>query len=232
MNKFVHFFSQNDVIKDAIDKNLLGMRGKQTNEFAELKFPILPGFIIDADIASKLEHESVTAAIEPFVKKIEKYVEKKFNDSKEPLLFKIVISPNLAISNYPALHNFGLTINTIDGFSEFVGEHFCSHEIVFMLRGYLKIEERIAEIEKRDKDHQKIKEAIHGLSSLMDDASIKVKPKAILENYAPLLPKGFFADSWKQMEIVLKRISHLLDIDEQDDCDTALIVQPIGRAHV
>ena len=121
MNKFVHFFSQNDVIKDAIDKNLLGMRGKQTNEFAELKFPILPGFIIDADIASKLEHESVTAAIEPFVKKIEKYVEKKFNDSKEPLLFKIVISPNLAISNYPAVHNFGLTINTIDGFSEFVG---------------------------------------------------------------------------------------------------------------
>ena len=62
MNKCVHFFSQNDVIKDAVDRNLLGMRGKQTNEFAELQFPILPGFIIDSSIASKLEKEEIGRA--------------------------------------------------------------------------------------------------------------------------------------------------------------------------
>ncbi len=227
MNKCVHFFSQNDVIKDAVDKNLLGMRGKQTNEFAELQFPILPGFIIDSSIASKLEKEAVIEVITPFIKKIEKYVDKRFNDSKEPMLFKIVISPNLAISNYPALHNFGLTYNTVDGFSEFVGEHFCAHEIAFMLRGYLKIEEKIAEFEGKAKEQQKFKEIIHELSKMLDNETIETKPKVLMDTYTPILPKGFFVDAWKQIEIALKRISYLLYLDEQDDPETALIVQPM-----
>lgn len=227
MNKCVHFFSQNDVIKDAVDKNLLGMRGKQTNEFAELQFPILPGFIIDSTIASNLEKQPVIEVISPFVKKIEKYVDKKFNDSKEPMLFKIVISPNLAISNYPALHNFGLTYNTIDGFSEFVGEHFCAHEIAFMLRGFLKIEEKIAEFEGNTKEQQKIKTLVHELSVMLDDETITIKPKALMDKYANVLPKNFFTDAWKQIEIALKRISYLLHLDEQDDPETALLVQPM-----
>ena len=59
MNNRIHFFSQIDVIPAKVPSGempgrLLGLRGRQANEFAELGFPILPGFIIDAALASEI----------------------------------------------------------------------------------------------------------------------------------------------------------------------------------
>ena len=51
MDSRIHFFSQKDVISRKIESEKLGIRGRQANEFAELGFPILPGFILDTDIA-------------------------------------------------------------------------------------------------------------------------------------------------------------------------------------
>ncbi len=227
MKANIHFFSQNDTIKANVDKDTLGQRGRQANEFAELQFPILPGFIIDSNVASNLADEDVSGAIKPYIKKIEDIVEKKFADKQNPLLFKIVISPNLAISNYPALHNFGLTKETVEGFNNYVGENFSAHEVVFMSRGMLKIEERIAESEGRTKDVLAIKEKILSASKVLDTEKSSSKAEALMDSYAELLPKGFFDSASKQLEIALKRISKMLLIDEQDDSDTALLVQPM-----
>ncbi len=227
MKANIHFFSQNDTIKAGVDKEKLGQRGRQANEFAELEFPILPGFIIDSNVASNLRDEDVAGSIKPYIKKIEDIVDKKFADKLNPLLFKIVISPNLAISNYPALHNFGLTRETVEGFNKYVGENFSAHEVVFMSRGMLKIEERIAEAEGRADDVLAIKEKILGASKVLDTEKASSKAAALMDAYAELLPKGFFDSASKQLEIALKRISLMLALDDQDDSDTALLVQPM-----
>ncbi|HAP44730.1 MAG: pyruvate, phosphate dikinase [Spirochaetes bacterium GWD1_61_31] len=227
MKNNVHFFSQNTTIKGNVDLQKLGQRGRQANEFAVLKFPILPGFIIDSDVASKLADEKVIAALKPFIKQVEAIVEKKLAADNNPLLLKIVLSPNLAISNYPTLHNFGLTRQTVKGFNLFVGANFTAHEVVFLSRGMLKIEEKIAELENRTDDLMKIRARIVGASNVLDSEAAESKAEALMDAYADLLPKGFFDDAEQQLEIALQRISLMLALDAQDDEDTAILVQPM-----
>jgi pyruvate,orthophosphate dikinase len=227
MKANVHFFSQKDSIAKAVDKETLGQRGRQANEFSELGFPILPGFIIDSVVASKLAKQDVIDAVKPYMKKVSGIVAKTYGDAKEPLLLKIVISPNLTISNYPTLHNFGLVRSTVGGFNKNVGENFGTHEVAFLARGILKIEERIAELEGRTKDVAKIKERIVLASNTLDSDKPGAKAEALMAAYEDLIPKGFFDDAWTQLEIALKRISRLLELDEQDDDDTAILIQPM-----
>ena len=149
MKKNIHFFCRNSYIKNNEIRKKLGIRGKEAMDFAALDLPILPGFILDSNIAAYLVDKDVITNIKPLVKKCEKITGKVFGDKSNPLILKIVISPNLAILNYPALHNFGLTDNTISGFTDFVGEDFGYHEILFQIKGFLQIEQKIAELEKK-----------------------------------------------------------------------------------
>ena len=59
MDSRIHFFSQKDVIPVKVNSELLGIRGRQANEFAELGFPILPGIILDTDIASDIDVKTI-----------------------------------------------------------------------------------------------------------------------------------------------------------------------------
>ncbi|MCX7024117.1 MAG: PEP-utilizing enzyme [Spirochaetes bacterium] len=227
MKTNVHYFSQNEAVAKAIGIDKLGQRGQQANEFAELGLPILPGFVIDTDIASHLEKENLLEAIKPVIKKIEGIVGKSYGDEKNPLVFKIVISPNLAVSNYPTLHNFGLTRGTIPGFNAFVGENFGNHELMFMIRGMLNIEEKIAELENRQADLKKIRDKLAKISAALESNKVGRNADAIAAEYGEFLPKGFFDDAWTQLETALKRISRMLDVDDQDAEDTAILVQPM-----
>ncbi|HSV56210.1 MAG TPA: hypothetical protein VLH39_03770, partial [Magnetospirillaceae bacterium] len=139
MKANIHYFSQRDTIRKTVDPEKLGMRGRQANEFAELGFPILPGFVVDADVAGHLANQDVVPAVRPLIRKIEELVGKKYADPVNPLLFKIVISPNLVVSDYPTLHNFGLVRGTVSGFNTWVGAQFGAHEVLFLVRGMLKV---------------------------------------------------------------------------------------------
>ena len=59
MDSRIHFFSQSNVIPSKIKPELLGIRGRQANEFAELAFPILPGIILDTTIASDVDVKTI-----------------------------------------------------------------------------------------------------------------------------------------------------------------------------
>lgn len=227
MKANVHYFSQTDTIRKTVPQEKLGMRGRQANEFAELGFPILPGFVIDTDVASHLAGMPITETLKPLFRKIEGIVGKKVGDPKNPLLYKVVISPNLAISNYPTLHNFGLTKSTVDGFDSWVGDNFGAHEVLFLVRGMLRIEERLAELEKREKDLGKIRAALEKAGKELDAEKLKAKAPELIGEYASLFPKGFFDDPWTQLSIALTRISRMLELDDQDDQDTAILIQPM-----
>lgn len=227
MKDNIHFFSQTDSVKKVLDLEKLGQRGRQAIEFAELSLPILPGFIFDAEEAASLHKEKPLELAKPFVKKVEDLVGKRLGDAKNPLLWKIVVSPNLAISNYPTLHNFGLAKDTVTGFASWVGENFASHEVLFLVKGMLAVEVKIAELESRAKDLERLQAAQKALAKVLESDKAPKAAPALMDEYASLMPADFFKDAATQFDLALRRVSRLIEIDEQDAGDTAILVQPM-----
>lgn len=223
----IHYFSQKETVSKKADKSVLGIRGRQANEFAELGLPVLPGFIIDSTLAPSLAKEPVFELVKPSLVRCQDLVGKVFGDTGNPLLLKIVISPNLAVANYPTLHNFGLAKSTIAGFEKWVGANFAAHEVCFLLRGILSIEKQIAELEENAERLAAATNALKDISSILKTGHVGSSGTAIMDRYASLLPAGFFETAEKQLEISLKQVSRLLELDDQNDDDTAILVQPM-----
>ncbi|HDQ15132.1 MAG TPA: pyruvate, phosphate dikinase [Sediminispirochaeta sp.] len=227
MDNAIHFFSRNNYVKNKKVWERFGIRGKQAMEFAELDLPIVPGFILDSSIAAHLDAHDIDDKLREHIKKCETETGKRFNDSQNPLLLKVVISPNLAIVHYPTLHNFGLTDATLPGFIDYVDEHFGHHELLFLIHGLFQVERKIAQIEENHKQVKLYEEKISDLDSVLNgNASLDVLKKKI-SALRPLLPENFFSDAYEQLSYCLMRISTLLNIDELDNEDAALIIQPM-----
>ncbi len=227
MDTRIHFFSKVDVIPRKIEGDLLGIRGRQANEFAELGFPILPGFIIDARLAAKLHINDIRKDVQALLSKCSGLVGKSYGDAENPMLVKVVVSPNLAVSTYPTLHNFGLVRGTIDGFAQKVGAQFAANEVLFLLRGMLQIVKRAAELEKREDDIKKTAEYQSALRKQLSSGVGDKTASIIMDEYAPALPQGFFDSALDQLDLALKLISRVLAVDDENDEDTAVMIQPM-----
>ena len=240
MDNRIHFFSQKDLIPKRIDEEKLGIRGRQAKEFSELGFPILPGFILDSDIASGIDPQEIRDDVLGLLDKCSTMVGKKFGDLDNPQLFKIVISSNLAITTFPLLHNFGLVKPTIKGFINWVGKDFATNELLFLIRGMLKITETIKELEGKFKEKEIISDKLKILDSMLNIAGPsnelghKEKPipinksaESYIDEYAPFFPKGFFDSAEEQFMISLNEISRMLQMGDQNDNDTAILITPM-----
>jgi len=240
MDSRIHFFSQKDVISSKVAPELLGIRGRQANEFAELGFPILPGIILDTDIASDIDIKSIKKDISDLLAKCAKMVGKGYGDVNNPMLLKLIISSNMAITTYPVLHNFGLVKPVLNGFAKWVGKDFAANEVLFMINGMMNIEERIRDLEGKTKEKDEIAEknkiikrllGIHGPSNELhkkeEPMPKKKTAEEYMDDYAKYFPKGFFDDAETQLMITLSEISKLLNMDEQNNEDTAIVIQPM-----
>lgn len=227
MKKNIHFFSNKSYDSNKKKWSALGIRGKEAMEFAAMSLPILPGFIIDAEISAHLEDKDLIKNLKPFFKKCEDITGKIYNDENNPLLVKIVISPNLAIVNYPTLHNLGLTEKSLIGFNKYVGEEFGYHEILFQIKGVLQIERKIAELENRKKEFSIFDKKINELEGELEKSPKLSRLKTLFESYKKLMPDNFYDDGYIQIETFLKRISHMLLLDDLDDDDAAILIQPM-----
>ena len=239
MDSRIHFFSQTDIIHSKIESEKLGIRGRQANEFAELGFPILPGFILDTDIASEINPAEIKKDIMALLDKCSGVVGKKYGDSENPMLLKVVISSNLAITTYPTLHNFGLVKPTIAGFAKWVGKDFAAHEVIFLIRGMLKIEERITELEAKSREKEKITAQLKIVDSMLGISGpsnelgekkpvpIKKSAEEYMDEYAKFFPGGFFDSAEQQILVTLGEISRMFRMDDQNDTDTALLIAPM-----
>jgi pyruvate,orthophosphate dikinase len=241
MDSRIHFFSQKDVIPAKIEPELLGIRGRQANEFAELGFPILPGMILDTGLASDIDVKTIKKDVLELLGKCAKLVGKTFGNVDNPMLLKVIISSNMAISTYPVLHNFGLVKPVLDGFAKWVGKDFAANEVLFMINGMMNIEERIKELEGKTKEKEEIAAknilikrmlGIKGPSNELhqeDKTPLPKKKTAVeyMDEYAKYFPKGFFDDAETQLMITLSEISRMLKMDEQNNDDTAIAIQPM-----
>lgn len=223
MKNNIHFYCEEEFIKkpNIIDK--IGLRIRETNTFAEMNLPVVPGFVIDSEVAADLKESETINFIKPVIKKIEKKMGKNYDSEDKPLTLKILISPNLIItSKYPTLHNFGLTKKTIPGFIKLFGDTFCFNELFFMANGILVIQEKIYAIEENNKECEKIKEVLNFISEKMDKSISMKDVESLYAQSTDFLPSYFFDDAYKQLDYALGRISYLLKIDEMNDKDTAI----------
>ncbi|UTY25447.1 putative PEP-binding protein [Treponema denticola] len=223
----IHFFNSKETVSKKVDKNLLGIRGRQANEFAELKLPILPGIIIDASVVQDLGDVKIYSEISSYLSKFGSEVKKTYGDTDSPLLLKLVISPNMLITSYPTLHNFGLTKDTVIGFQENVGEDFAANEVLFLLNGILTVVLKIEELEKNEQKVKDLEKALHEIKESMKMGKIGLKPGAIMDKYSKFLPKHFFDDCKVQLEESIHLIARLLTLEEDTDHDVALLIQPM-----
>ncbi|GHT58425.1 pyruvate, phosphate dikinase [Spirochaetia bacterium] len=241
MNRHIHFFSQKDGISGKIDAGLLGVWGRELNDLAELGFPILPGFILDAEIASGIDAEAIKKDIKALLDRCALIAGKKYGDAENPLLLKVLVSGNMAVSAYPALHNFGLVRPTIEGFAKLAGKDSAARETLFLIRGMLKVEERIREMEgkTRTRDeisaHLKILDRTLGIAPPSNELGGREKPlkidksaEAYIDEYAKYFPAGFFDSAEDQLFIALSEISKMLRLEPlTGEKDTALLIQPM-----
>ncbi|MGF7109512.1 putative PEP-binding protein [Treponema pedis] len=226
-SKNIHFFNSKETVGANVERNLLGIRGRQANEFAVLKLPILPGVIIESSVMQELSEEPIYSELAPYLKKFGTEVQKNYGDANNPLLLKLVVSPNMVIANYPTLHNFGLTKDTVIGFQENVGETFAANETLFLLNGILTVAYKIAEFEKKEKEAAVFDKAVKEIKQILKSGKITSSPCKIMDEYAKYLPKNFFEDAEVQLEEAVRMISRLLKLEEDNDNDVALLIQPM-----
>ena len=227
LSEHIHYYSANEYTQDAGILNAIGIRGRLAMELSSLDLPTLPGFVFDTQLSSHLANVDLEPVLKEAFPRLEKKMGRSFGDATNPMLVKIVISPNLVIASYPLLHDFGLCDETFDGFANGVGSSFAVNELQFLIRGMLEIEARIAGFQKKEKLEAEIRAAMEQLPKDMAAQKDLGKRKTAVEKYYKYLPKGFRAGAYAQLAIALKRISLMLSLDDTDQDDTAILVQPM-----
>ena len=153
---FIYPFSEKGCTKDSAVWERVGRRGQRAFELAEMKLPIVPGFVLDSKCTAAIR-KGRTKAKDLFRKglpEIENGIGRKFGDPDNPLLLKVIVSSNLNLPIYPSVFNVGLSPDTIRGFAALMGARTAWFEYCYLLRtAGVKIhgidEEKFNEIEKR-----------------------------------------------------------------------------------
>ncbi|AEZ60010.1 putative PEP-binding protein [Treponema pallidum] len=225
--KSIHFLSNKEALDKRLDRGLLGIRGRQADELSSLGFPVLPSVVIDATVSRSLYGEKLRSALSPYLRKFTLLNRKEYADAKNPMLLKVVLSPNLAISNYPVLHNFGLTRDTFAGFAERVGEHFATHEVFFLLKGVFGVLLGIAESEENTKGASEFVETLKEIEVFLQGGKSSPSGREAMNRYRALLPDGFFDDVYVQLEEAVRLVSKLLSFEEDGEDGVAILIQPM-----
>lgn len=112
----------------------IGSRGKRIFELAQLELPISPGCIIDNFLVKKIEEVNLQELLQTYIESLEQQTGKTFGDEKNPLLLKVVLSPNLVLPNYPSIHNIGLNWDTVKGLAAHTNDEFALGEFLYLLK--------------------------------------------------------------------------------------------------
>jgi pyruvate,orthophosphate dikinase len=121
-NKMVYFFGGGSGEGNAKMKNLLGGKGANLAEMANLGVPVPPGFTITTEVCTyfyqnkKKYPAGLKEKVAEAMRKIEKIMGKKFGDPKDPLLMSVRSGARKSMPGMmETVLNVGLTTQTIPG---------------------------------------------------------------------------------------------------------------------
>ncbi len=120
--KYVYFFSKHETEGNKDMKNLLGGKGANLAEMASLGIPVPPGFTITTEVCTYfMEHknrfpEGLEQTVDRTMKKVEKIMNQKFGDPKDPLLVSVRSGARASMPGMmETVLNIGLTSKTCEG---------------------------------------------------------------------------------------------------------------------
>jgi len=120
--KNIYFFSKDQTDGDATMKELIGGKGANLAEMAEMGIPVPPGFTIATDVCAYYqEHgatypETLEAELSDNLTKLEKATGKRFGDSENPLLVSVRSGAAVSMPGMmDTILNLGLTDETAKG---------------------------------------------------------------------------------------------------------------------
>lgn len=218
MKKY-YSFSSTEHIEDPKVQEIIGIRGARVMELATLGAPILPGFMIPSETVGELVSDPSDAKkflIEP-ISKIERLLRKRYNDAKNPMLIKVVESPQLNMIKAFSIHNIGLCDKTIGGFSTFVGEEFAYHE-------YRNVLLKLAEIEKKTDITSERKEKLSIFTQKLEKTKKQSKSRELIEEHKSLFPAEVFSNAYEQL-IYAIRLLHSYYQSSSSNVDSAILIQ-------
>jgi len=217
--KKVHYFSKEsfDISEDLLPK--LGVRGSRVMQLASIKVPITPGFIFDTDavkdiINGKLDVEST---IREFIPYVEKDTGKKFGDPNNPLLFKIVTSPDIELLSFTSVHNIGLNDTVVEGFAKYTGAQFAYEEYrdIFQNVGTKLLGMNKNEFKK-------------AAGPALGSTNVE-EIKQVINNFKALMGEKVPLDVYKQLSMIIKNsaVSYIQGEAElgNAEAETAIMVQ-------
>ncbi|UCB44268.1 MAG: pyruvate, phosphate dikinase [Spirochaetota bacterium] len=218
MKKF-YSFSSTEYLDIKESQDIVGIRGKRLMDLASLGAPILPGFMFPNDTVEEITKNPNDAKkffIEP-LSKIERLLNKSYNDEKNPLLIKVVESPQLNMIHAFSIHNIGLCEKTIGGFVNFVGAEFGYHEYRNVLIKLIELEKKTGIDEGREKKIDKFHERLK--------ASKKQKAvKETIEEFKNLYPKEIYTNAYDQLYYIIE-LFHNFFKTSSSNVDSALLFQ-------
>jgi len=121
MGGYVYFFAQNKASGSAKMRNLLGGKGANLAEMANLGIRVPPGFTISTEVCSYYtEHhnypEDLEAEIRENLNKVEEATGKKFGDLQNPLLVSVRSGARVSMPGMmDTVLDLGLNDNTVEG---------------------------------------------------------------------------------------------------------------------
>jgi pyruvate,orthophosphate dikinase len=218
--KNYHPFSSTEFADSPDIQNTIGTRGMRVMELASLGAPVLPGFIIPNDTISEISGKVAEAKkflIEP-ITKIERLLKpKRFNDEKNPLLIKVVESPQLNMIKAFSIHNIGLCDKTVGGFATFVGEEFAYHE-------YRNVIRKIIELELKTEPEKESEKKLVAFAGQLADAKKQTKVKEAFEANKKLFPAEIFTNAYDQLFYVIEIYNKFFQ-KSSSNVDSSILVQ-------
>lgn len=122
MSKRVYFFGGSYTDGKAEMKNLLGGKGANLAEMAQLGVPVPPGFTITTDVCTEYYEndrktpEALIAEVEESLKKVEELTGMKFADPSNPLLLSVRSGARVSMPGMmDTVLNLGLNETTLNG---------------------------------------------------------------------------------------------------------------------
>jgi len=217
--KRYYSFSSTEHIEDKDALDLIGIRGKRAMELATLGAPILPGFMLPNETINSLiqkPSEAKKFLIEP-LGKMERVLGKRFNDEKNPMLVKVVESPQLNMITAFSIHNIGLCEKTIGGFSTFVGEEFAYHE-------YRNVIIKLIELERKcDIDGERNKK-LEAFGKSLKASKKQNKIRELIEENKALFPVEIFSNAYDQLLYMIERFGTFFKASSSN-IDSAILIQ-------
>ena len=126
--KWVFNFSQNRTEGDRSKKNLLGGKGANLAEMCNLSLPVPPGFTVSTEACLDYykNNKSISSEIKDQVNKalaeVEEITQKKFGDSKNPLLFSVRSGARVSMPGMmDTVLNLGMNDETVKGLANLTG---------------------------------------------------------------------------------------------------------------